>query len=152
MLSAGPEAECWEWTVFSGVCPPERRLAAHADVFPSFGRNPPVGWARGGDSEEQIRAFLIRRYGDFILLKPPFKSETWLLWGAPFLILIGGRGGDPVRKAAAIAVCLGKRLDGGRTRQARHFARRRRIVRNFWSNYCKCRSYQNVSRETFWYD
>ncbi|QBR72142.1 cytochrome c-type biogenesis protein CcmH [Beijerinckiaceae bacterium] len=43
-----------------------------------------------GDSDEQIRAFLVRRYGDFILLKPPFKSETWLLWGAPFLILIAG--------------------------------------------------------------
>jgi cytochrome c-type biogenesis protein CcmH len=49
-----------------------------------------VGWARDGDSDEQIRAFLVRRYGDFILLKPPFKSETWLLWGAPFLILIAG--------------------------------------------------------------
>ncbi len=45
---------------------------------------------QAGDSDEQIRAFLVRRYGDFILLKPPFKSETWLLWGAPFLILIAG--------------------------------------------------------------
>jgi cytochrome c-type biogenesis protein CcmH len=43
-----------------------------------------------GDSDEQIRAFLVSRYGDFILLKPPFKFETWLLWGAPFLVLILG--------------------------------------------------------------
>jgi len=45
---------------------------------------------RAGDSDAQIRAFLVRRYGDFILLKPPFKLETWLLWGAPFLVLLTG--------------------------------------------------------------
>lgn len=45
---------------------------------------------QAGDSDEQIRAFLVRRYGDFILLKPPFKLETWLLWGAPFLVLLMG--------------------------------------------------------------
>jgi len=43
-----------------------------------------------GDSDDQIRAFLVGRYGDFILLKPPFKLETWLLWGAPFLVLLAG--------------------------------------------------------------
>jgi len=45
---------------------------------------------QAGDSDDQIRTFLVRRYGDFILLKPPFKLETWLLWGAPFLILLAG--------------------------------------------------------------
>jgi cytochrome c-type biogenesis protein CcmH len=45
---------------------------------------------QAGDSDDQIRAFLVRRYGDFILLKPPLKLETWLLWGAPFLILLTG--------------------------------------------------------------
>jgi len=47
---------------------------------------------QAGDSDDQIRDFLVRRYGDFILLKPPFKLETWLLWGAPFLILLTGGG------------------------------------------------------------
>jgi cytochrome c-type biogenesis protein CcmH len=47
---------------------------------------------QAGDSDDQIRAFLVRRYGDFILLKPPFNLETWLLWGAPFLILLTGGG------------------------------------------------------------
>ncbi|WP_407341161.1 cytochrome c-type biogenesis protein [Methylocapsa polymorpha] len=47
---------------------------------------------QAGDSDEQIRAFLVQRYGDFILLKPPFKLTTWLLWGAPFLVLIAGAG------------------------------------------------------------
>lgn len=45
---------------------------------------------QAGDSDDQIRAFLVGRYGDFILLKPPFKLETWLLWGAPFLVLLAG--------------------------------------------------------------
>ena len=43
-----------------------------------------------GDSDEQVRDFLVQRYGDFILLKPPLKLETLLLWGAPFLVLLGG--------------------------------------------------------------
>jgi cytochrome c-type biogenesis protein CcmH len=47
---------------------------------------------QAGDSDDKIRAFLVRRYGDFILLKPPFKLETWLLWGTPFLILLAGGG------------------------------------------------------------
>jgi cytochrome c-type biogenesis protein CcmH len=47
---------------------------------------------QAGDSDDQICAFLVRRYGDFILLKPPFKLETWLLWGAPFLFLLAGGG------------------------------------------------------------
>jgi cytochrome c-type biogenesis protein CcmH len=47
---------------------------------------------QAGDSDDQIRAFLVHRYGDFILLKPPFKFETWLLWGAPLLILVAGGG------------------------------------------------------------
>jgi cytochrome c-type biogenesis protein CcmH len=45
---------------------------------------------QAGDSDDQIRAFLVRRYGDFILLKPPFILETWLLWGAPVVILLIG--------------------------------------------------------------
>ena len=47
---------------------------------------------QAGDSDEQVRAFLVQRYGDFILLKPPLKLETLLLWGAPLLVLIAGAG------------------------------------------------------------
>ena len=45
---------------------------------------------KAGDSDDQIRSFLVQRYGDFILLKPPFKPQTWLLWSTPFLILLLG--------------------------------------------------------------
>jgi cytochrome c-type biogenesis protein CcmH len=44
-----------------------------------------------GESNEQVRDFLVSRYGDFILLKPPFKPETLLLWlSAPLTLLLGG--------------------------------------------------------------
>ncbi len=43
-----------------------------------------------GDSNEQIKDFLVSRYGDFILLKPPFNAQTLLLWlSAPLTLLIG---------------------------------------------------------------
>jgi len=40
-----------------------------------------------GESNDAVRAYLVSRYGDFILLKPPFKLETWLLWLSPALTL-----------------------------------------------------------------
>ncbi len=43
-----------------------------------------------GESNDAIRAYLVSRYGDFILLKPRFKPETLLLWLCPPLILCGG--------------------------------------------------------------
>jgi cytochrome c-type biogenesis protein CcmH len=43
-----------------------------------------------GDSDSAIRAFLTARYGDFILLKPPLKFETVLLWLGPGLVLLIG--------------------------------------------------------------
>lgn len=48
---------------------------------------------KAGDSDDAIRAYLVQRYGDFILLKPPFKPSTLLLWAAPVLVLLLGGGG-----------------------------------------------------------
>ena len=45
-----------------------------------------------GESNQQIKKFLVSRYGDFILLKPPFKADTLLLWGTPILLLVIGGG------------------------------------------------------------
>jgi cytochrome c-type biogenesis protein CcmH len=45
---------------------------------------------KAGDSDVQVRDFLVRRYGNFILLKPPFDSETALLWGTPALLFAVG--------------------------------------------------------------
>ena len=40
-----------------------------------------------GESNDAVRDYLVSRYGDFILLKPPFKPETLLLWLSPVLTL-----------------------------------------------------------------
>lgn len=45
---------------------------------------------KAGDDDAQVRSYLVQRYGDFILLKPPFKMETLLLWLTPALVLVGG--------------------------------------------------------------
>ena len=42
-----------------------------------------------GRSDDQIKAYLRARYGDFILMQPPLEPATWLLWLAPFLVLAG---------------------------------------------------------------
>jgi cytochrome c-type biogenesis protein CcmH len=43
-----------------------------------------------GESNDVVRSFLVSRYGDFILLRPPFKMETLLLWfGAPLALVLG---------------------------------------------------------------
>ncbi|MDE2356424.1 MAG: cytochrome c-type biogenesis protein CcmH [Alphaproteobacteria bacterium] len=46
-----------------------------------------------GDSDDQVRAYLVARYGHWVLLKPPFEPDTLLLWLGPVgVILIGGVG------------------------------------------------------------
>jgi cytochrome c-type biogenesis protein CcmH len=40
-----------------------------------------------GDTDAQVIQFMARRYGDFILLKPPVKPDTYLLWFGPFAVL-----------------------------------------------------------------
>jgi cytochrome c-type biogenesis protein CcmH len=43
-----------------------------------------------GDSDRQVLDFLVARYGEFVLLKPPFQPQTLLLWGlSPLVLLIG---------------------------------------------------------------
>jgi cytochrome c-type biogenesis protein CcmH len=43
-----------------------------------------------GDSDEQVLAYVTARYGDAILMKPPFDSNTYILWVAPGLLLVTG--------------------------------------------------------------
>ncbi|WP_193173832.1 cytochrome c-type biogenesis protein [Nisaea nitritireducens] len=58
-----------------------------------------------GDSDSEIKTFLVERYGDFVLLKPPVKAETLFLWYGPFAIGVLG--------AIGVAVFLLRRRDGG---------------------------------------
>jgi len=44
-----------------------------------------------GDSDEAVFAFMVARYGDYVLLKPPFKPGTLVLWlGGPLVLLVAG--------------------------------------------------------------
>ena len=43
-----------------------------------------------GDSDDEVMAYVVARYGEFVLLRPMFHGRTWLLWVAPFLILLSG--------------------------------------------------------------
>jgi cytochrome c-type biogenesis protein CcmH len=45
-----------------------------------------------GRGDDEIRAFMTERYGDFVLYEPPMAPRTWLLWLAPALLLLGGIG------------------------------------------------------------
>ena len=50
---------------------------------------------KAGDSNNQVVAYIRARYGDFVLLRPPFELDTVLLWGGPALILLLGAFGIP---------------------------------------------------------
>ena len=44
-----------------------------------------------GDSDDQVFAYMVARYGDYVLLKPPFKAGTLVLWlGGPLLLIVAG--------------------------------------------------------------
>jgi cytochrome c-type biogenesis protein CcmH len=60
---------------------------------------------QAGDSDAQVLAFLTARYGEFVLLKPPFAWHTALLWLAPSAVLILG----------VIAIVLARRRTAGRS-------------------------------------
>ncbi len=45
---------------------------------------------QNGKSKEDIMAYMVDRYGDFVLYKPPVKISTFILWFGPFLLLLAG--------------------------------------------------------------
>ena len=44
----------------------------------------------GGSTDQAIRDDLVRRYGDYVLFAPPVRTETWLLWFGPALLIAAG--------------------------------------------------------------
>lgn len=74
-----------------------------------------------GDSDAQVRAFLVARYGPFILLRPPVETQTLLLWGMPLIVLALGGIGLVVasRRTALPAVEAVEPLDPAEQRRLR---------------------------------
>ena len=60
---------------------------------------------RAGDTDEEVIAFMAARYGDFVLLRPPVRPGTYLLWFGPPLVLLAA--------GAGAALYLRRRRDGG---------------------------------------
>ncbi len=54
-----------------------------------------------GHSDAEIKNFMVERYGDFVLYRPPVRSDTLLLWFAPLLLLTAG--------AVVLAVTIARR-------------------------------------------
>ena len=68
------------------VCQNETIAASQADLAVDLRQQIRLKLQQG-QSREQIVDFMVQRYGDFVLYKPPLKGSTWLLWGGPFLLL-----------------------------------------------------------------
>ena len=71
------------------VCQNESLAGSRSDLANDLRREIRV-LINEGKSDEQIRNFMVERYGDFVLYRPPVKPITWLLWIGPFVILLAG--------------------------------------------------------------
>jgi cytochrome c-type biogenesis protein CcmH len=71
------------------VCQNQTIADSHADLAIDL-RNQVREKVKQGMSDKDILDYMVQRYGDFVLYRPPVKSTTWLLWFGPFLLLLGG--------------------------------------------------------------
>ena len=68
------------------VCQNETIAASHADLAIDLRKQIRVKLTQG-QSQQQILDFMVERYGDFVLYRPPLKATTVLLWAGPFALL-----------------------------------------------------------------
>ena len=68
------------------VCQNQTIADSHADLAVDL-RNQVRTKLAAGESERQIKDFMVERYGDFVLYRPPLKATTVLLWVGPFALL-----------------------------------------------------------------
>ncbi|MEK6210238.1 MAG: cytochrome c-type biogenesis protein [Pseudomonadota bacterium] len=71
------------------VCQNQSLADSHADLAIDL-RNQVRSQMQAGKSDAEIREFMVARYGDFVLYRPPLKSTTALLWAGPFVLLAAG--------------------------------------------------------------
>jgi cytochrome c-type biogenesis protein CcmH len=71
------------------VCQNQTLADSNADLADDL-RREVRALALSGKSDEDIKAYLVARYGDFVLYNPPVKPVTWALWFGPFSLLVGG--------------------------------------------------------------
>ncbi|MGH8632259.1 MAG: cytochrome c-type biogenesis protein, partial [Burkholderiales bacterium] len=69
------------------VCQNQTLADSAADLAQDL-RNEVHARIRAGQGDGEIIDFMVQRYGDFVLYRPPLKTSTWLLWAGPFLLLL----------------------------------------------------------------
>ncbi len=67
------------------VCQNESLASSHAELADDL-RREVRELIRSGKSDQEIKDFLVARYGDFVLYRPEVKPLTWVLWFGPFLL------------------------------------------------------------------
>lgn len=68
------------------VCQNQTIADSHADLAIDL-KNQVRDKLAQGASDEEVLDYMVQRYGDFVLYRPPVKKTTWLLWFGPFLLL-----------------------------------------------------------------
>jgi cytochrome c-type biogenesis protein CcmH len=71
------------------VCQNESLAGSRAELAQDL-RREVRGLLKEGKTDQEAKDFLVSRYGDFVLYRPPVKPTTYLLWIGPFLLLIAG--------------------------------------------------------------
>lgn len=73
------------------VCQNQNLADSHAELAIDL-KNQVREMLQRGMSDQEIADYLVQRYGDFVLYRPPVKATTWLLWFGPFALFLGGLG------------------------------------------------------------
>lgn len=71
------------------VCQNQSLADSHAELAIDL-KNQVREQLRSGKSDKEVLDYMVARYGDFVLYKPPVKATTWLLWFGPGLLLVVG--------------------------------------------------------------
>ena len=71
------------------VCQNQNLADSNADLAKDL-REEVYEMIQNGATDQEIINFMVARYGDFVLYRPPFKATTAFLWVGPFIILLGG--------------------------------------------------------------
>jgi cytochrome c-type biogenesis protein CcmH len=71
------------------VCQNQTIADSHAELAIDL-KNQVRDMVRQGQTQDEIVEYMVHRYGDFVLYRPPVKPTTYLLWVGPFLLLVIG--------------------------------------------------------------
>ena len=69
------------------VCQNESLASSHAELADDL-RREVRDLLREGKSDQEVKDFLVSRYGDFVLYRPEVKPLTWVLWFGPFFLVV----------------------------------------------------------------